>query len=220
MLDVDDTLYMERSYVASGFRAVGAWFAEAHGVDRLAEVALKLFEAGARGDTFDRALMELGVQPTEALIAELVDRYRSHQPDIELLPDARRLLEAAAEREMPIAVITDGPAASQRAKIAALGIAPACDLIIVTSDHAGVLPKPDPSAFEFVQERWGLDRGSLVYFADNPLKDFSAPHRLGWRTVRVRRLRGLHEAVPSGSDVAVEVHDLGGMDTVLGLRTG
>ena len=32
MLDVDDTLYLERDYVRSGFRAVGQWAAEASSV--------------------------------------------------------------------------------------------------------------------------------------------------------------------------------------------
>lgn len=208
VLDVDDTLYMEHTYVASGFRAAGTWFAEVHGVDRLTEVALALFESGVRGDIFDRALSELGVPPEGRLVQELVGRYRAHQPDIELLSDARALIEAASERHLQLAVITDGPAQSQRAKISSLGIAPACDIIIVTSDYVGVRPKPDPSAFELIQERWGLDSDSLVYIGDNPLKDFVAPHELGWRTVRVRRQNGLHQALLSGDDVTNEVADL------------
>jgi putative hydrolase of the HAD superfamily len=217
VFDVDDTLYMEHTYVASGFRAVGAWLAEAHGVDRLSEAALALFDAGVRGDVFDRALTQVGLEPTAQLVAELVNRYRAHQPGIALLADAQALMNAAARRELPIAVITDGPAESQRAKITALGIEPYCDLVIVTSGHAGVLPKPDPSAYELVQKRWGLDPASLVYIGDNPAKDFAAPHRLGWRTVRVRRLKGLHEAMPSGSDVGLEVCDFVGLNELLGL---
>lgn len=208
VLDVDDTLYLERSYVVSGFRAVGAWLAEAHGVDRLTDTALGLFEQGVRGDIFDRALLQLGVDPAAELVAELVDRYRSHQPDIGLLPDAQALLDVSTTRGLPIAVITDGPAESQRAKVAALGIAFACDPIIVTSDHEGVRPKPDASAFALIQQRWGITPASLAYVGDNPLKDFAAPHRLGWRTVRVRRQQGLHQRLSSGSDVHYEVADL------------
>jgi putative hydrolase of the HAD superfamily len=218
VLDVDDTLYMEHTYVASGFRAAGDCLADSHGIDGLAEAALALFEEGVRGDIFDRALTELGVRPAKTLITELLNRYRTHQPDIELLPDVRSLMDAVALRRLPIAVITDGPAESQRAKIAALGIEPACDLIIVTSDHVGVLPKPDFSAYELVQKHWGLEPAALAYIGDNPSKDFIAPHRLGWRTVRVRRPGGLHEVVPSGHDVDTEVSAL--FDTALILGVG
>ena len=52
--------------------------------------------------------------------------------------------------------------------------------------------------------------------ADNPAKDFVAPHRLGWRTVRVRRAGGLHADVSSGDDVDVEISGLAELDTALG----
>lgn len=215
VLDIDDTLYLERSYVVSGFRAVGAWLAEARGVNRLAETALRLFEEGVRGNIFNRALIELGVDPAADLVADLVNQYRCHEPDIELLPDAQALLDVSLLRGLPIAVITDGPAESQRAKVAALGIASVCDPVIVTSDHDGVRPKPDPSAFALIQERWGITPASLAYVGDNPLKDFIAPHQLGWRTVRVRRRQGLHEAVPSGTDVHLETRGLGAIRGLL-----
>ncbi len=56
--------------------------------------------------------------------------------------------------------------------------------------------------------------------ADNPAKDFVAPHRLGWRTVRVRRAGGLHAEEPSGADVDVEIAGLGELDTALAWDVG
>jgi putative hydrolase of the HAD superfamily len=47
-----------------------------------------------------------------------------------------------------------------------------------------------------------------VYAADNPAKDFVAPHRLGWQTIRVRRQGGLHCGVPGGDDIDHEVSDM------------
>ncbi len=35
---------------------------------------------------------------------------------------------------------------------------------------------------------------AFIYIADNPVKDFAAPHHLGWSTVRIRRAGGLHSA--------------------------
>jgi putative hydrolase of the HAD superfamily len=47
-----------------------------------------------------------------------------------------------------------------------------------------------------------------VYVADNPIKDFAGPRRLGWRTVRIRRPGGLHADLPSGDDVEQEIASL------------
>jgi hypothetical protein len=56
--------------------------------------------------------------------------------------------------------------------------------------------------------------------ADNPAKDFVAPHRLGWRTVRVRRPDSLHADVPSGADVDAEIASLDDLDTALAWDNG
>jgi len=53
VLDIDDTLYLERDYVRSGFCAVGRWLAEHQNVEDFFERAWALFEAGARGNIFD-----------------------------------------------------------------------------------------------------------------------------------------------------------------------
>ena len=66
--DLDDTLYLERDFVRSGFAAVGAWLATERGVRGFEACAWRLFEAGRRGDIFDRVLPRLGVAPERALI--------------------------------------------------------------------------------------------------------------------------------------------------------
>jgi putative hydrolase of the HAD superfamily len=208
VLDVDDTLYLERSYVESGFAAVGAWVSNTLGVEGFAENALSAFAAGARGDVFNQVLARIGIEPTPALISALVDCYRTHRPDIELLSDAEALIAQASQLGLPIAVITDGPAVSQRRKVASLRLAEHCDPIVITDDTPDVRSKPDPSAFRLVEQRWGVDPKRLVYIGDNPAKDFRAPHALGWRTVRVRRTGGLHEHLSNGGDVEQEVTDL------------
>ena len=222
VLDVDDTLYLERDYVRSGLDAVGAHLERVAGVAGVAAVAWAEFEAGARGDLFDRALAHLGAAGVRP-IDELVAVYRAHVPSIDLLPDAARFLGAARAAGTRLAVITDGPAVSQRRKLAALdlGLAPDDPAVVVTADLGPGLGKPAPDAFRAVERATGADGARLVYVADNPRKDFVAPRALGWRTVRVRRPDGLHAAVGSGDDVDVEVEDL---DAAVGLllprRTG
>lgn len=214
VFDVDDTLYLERDYVRSGLRAVDEVVRSRCGAAGLLSVAWADFLAGRRGDLFDRALEALGVPPTPELVALLVDRYRTHVPDIGLLPDARRALASAAVRG-PVAVVTDGPAASQQAKVRALALETWAAPVVLTSVRFPGRPKPDPAAFVCVQTALQVQPSACVYVADNPLKDFAGPAELGWRTVRVRRRGSLHEALESDDDVDLEVTSLEDLDRVL-----
>ena len=54
VFDLDDTLYLERDYVRSGFRAVDAWLAS-RGILGFFGEAWANFENGLRGKAFDRA---------------------------------------------------------------------------------------------------------------------------------------------------------------------
>lgn len=211
VLDVDDTLYLERDYVRSGFEAVGAWARSELGIDDFGEQAWNRFEAGSRGRIFDEALAACGQQPDEAVISELVNRYRTHAPKITLAYDAQLAFERW-HRVVSLAVVTDGPHLSQEAKVRALALSQWVPLVVYTAALGDGMSKPHPAAFEHVQDALGAKGGRCVYVADNPAKDFASPRRLGWHTVRVRRRGGLHAHVPSGPDVDYEVASLNALD--------
>jgi len=204
VLDLDDTLYLERDYVRSGFAAVGQHLADTRGIDGFSKHAWALFEQGARGSVFDQALLALGQEAHEALIAELVDVYRSHQPVIQLCPDAARFLESLPEGT-PLALITDGPVASQRAKIEALGLARHFDLLVLSDEWGAEFRKPHERPFATVEAHWpNVPPGSFTYVADNPLKDFVTPKARGWRTVRVQRHDAEHCRRPMSGTYAAD----------------
>lgn len=220
VFDVDDTLYLERDYVRSGFEAVGEWLRGHRGLHGFADRAWGRFEAGDRGDIFDRALVELTGAADRELVAQLVDVYRRHSPSIRLLPDADACMRELSERGARLAVITDGPAASQRAKVTALGLPIRCDPILVTAELGLGASKPNPVSFERVMQLASISGRSCAYVADNPAKDFKAPRSLGWTTVRVRRPGGLHAMAESGTDVDLEVPDLRGVPDLLATQGG
>lgn len=205
VVDVDDTLYLERDYVRSGFEAVDVWGQRELGVKDVGRVAMRLFEEGTRGTTITDALEQLGLDADERARAAAIGAYRDHTPTISLLPDARKFLEHVYAR-WPLAVITDGPATSQRAKIAALGLNDFNPFVVVTDEWN--MSKPDPRTFKMVQETFELEAGQLVYLADNPLKDFDAPQSLGWHSVRIKRRGSLHVGEPSPPGVT-EFSNLG-----------
>ncbi|MBQ9243258.1 MAG: HAD family hydrolase [Proteobacteria bacterium] len=197
VFDIDDTLYLERDYVRSGFRAIGrALSHEAFG-----KYCWQLFEAGVRGDTFNRALARY--PEVDASIPQLVELYRTHKPQIALCPDALELLTNLRART---AVITDGPLASQRQKFFALGLLPWIECPIFTQEFGIAKPKPAPYQLAALTLDTPFER--CVYIGDNPAKDFAGAHAVGYKTIRVRRPGALHFDTPSDNDVDLEVRDL------------
>jgi putative hydrolase of the HAD superfamily len=195
VFDVDDTLYLERDYVFSGFAAVGEWAGKWLGIPQFAEVCRSAHNAGHRGNIFDEALAHCGVRPTSELISTLVAIYRVHVPGIRLCADAALALEALAV-QFPLAIVSDGPAISQSRKVETLGLNRFASPIVLTEIIGREFGKPHPRAFQEVQQL--VKAHHLVYVADNPLKDFIAPRELGWSTIRIRRPEGLHAEVDGG----------------------
>lgn len=194
VFDVDDTLYLERDYVVSGYNAVGQWVAEWLSIPDFAERCLILLERGHRGEIFDSVLRECGQVATPQLIAGLVELYRAHSPEIKLTPDAEEVL-TQIHRCWPIAIITDGPVLSQTRKCEALGLTSIAQPLVLTDILGSGFRKPHKAAFKYVASR--IETKQFVYVGDNPAKDFAAPKQLGWITVRVRRPGGFHYDQPN-----------------------
>jgi putative hydrolase of the HAD superfamily len=200
--DLDDTLYLERDYVASGFKAVGVWAEAQLSLTEFGHVAWKLFEAGRRDRIFDIALQELGVREDRGLIQQMVAIYRGHKPAIALRDDVHDFLGGGYGLG-GLAIITDGYREAQENKIAALrldelGFSP----IIVTDVWGRDYWKPHPRAFRFIADGFDSKSVRFVYIADNAAKDFLAPNQLGWTTVQISRPCGLHATQPPTADHA------------------
>jgi putative hydrolase of the HAD superfamily len=190
VLDMDDTLFLERDYVHSGFAAVDAAVAKEHGVKGFSECAWRLFCAGVRGRIFDEALKEMGVEFQSANVARLVAVYRSHVPQIQLTNDSFRFLNAARRQGLRIALVSDGPFVAQEAKVRALKLETFISPIILTDAFGLDAWKPSSRGYLEVFERLGGSHVNYIYIGDNPTKDFIAPNALGWRTIRIRRPQG------------------------------
>lgn len=198
VFDLDDTLYLERDYVRSGFTAVGDHLLEHYRVEDAGSLLWRNFEVGVRGNAFNVAAQQLGF--SESLIPQLVEVYRHHRPQIQLLGDAVTALTAAQARAHT-ALVTDGYALGQRRKIEALGVDKYLETMVVTNEHGSGWPKPGVKAFQHLQEHFDVPAEQCVYVADNPKKDFRAPLTLGWHTARIRRAGGIYR------DLALEDGD-------------
>lgn len=203
VLDLDDTLYLERDFVRSGFRAVSEWLEHHRAVSGFYECVWDLFQNGIRGRIFDIALEEFNLQEARLLEA-LVECYRSHNPQISLLPDAYEFLQNCQRDEL--AIITDGLSLTQWNKISGLDLKRMVGKIVVTGDWGQAFWKPHPRAFKEVMG--ARHPAECRYIADNPEKDFIAPSTLGWApSLRIRRMGSLHTEVPTPKD-CIEIASL------------
>jgi putative hydrolase of the HAD superfamily len=216
VFDVDDTLYLERDYVRSGFKALDSVVLEQFGTAGFGTLAWSNFLRGCRGNTFDITLSQLGVEFVASDVAALVDAYRSHSPAISLLPDAEAAINDLSATGISIGVLTDGPATSQEAKVKALGLRVFAEHIVITDRYGHGYGKPHTRGFVELADR--SRRRDHIYVGDNPLKDFSGPRSLGWGTLRVRREGGLHHQKPGAGDVDQTVADLTDLHDWLVLR--
>lgn len=191
VFDLDDTLYLERDFVRSGYEACDDWLLHKIGIAGLAQCCQSMFEAGQRTQIFDHALLALMPNGKQDLVADLVSIYRNHRPTICLQEDASRFLSAALPTYR-MALITDGPLQTQMNKVEALALKPFFERTIFTDFWGSSYCKPHPRAFLAIQQWAQVDPSRLVYVADNPTKDFVAPRRLGWLTIRVKRAERIH----------------------------
>jgi len=217
IFDLDDTLYLERDYAFSGFRAVAEALSDLLGdPDKNTKAMRALFDSPHRHRVFNRFLEQSGHESDDKLVRMMIDTFRNHTPTIQLLPDAGGAIARLTQR-YKLGLITDGPAVMQRAKINALGLTGRIDEIVVTDELGPGAGKPNPLAFEMIAGALNIHHSECVYVADNPAKDFVAPNALAWLTVQILRPLGVYKDVQpaGGGEPAQTIHLLDELDRLL-----
>ena len=194
VFDLDDTLYRERDFVASGYRAVARHVADILGLPSrdIFRAMMQVFSTSGRRAVFPMVIEHFLKDPIP--VGELVDVYRDHTPHIRLFPGYDTLLHRL-RRGHKLGIITDGIPHVQRRKVEALGLQRAVDHIIYTGDFGPRRAKPDPLAFSLMLRRLQAEPGRTVYVGDNPLKDCIGAHRAGMRFAMVRPHGGVHSCL-------------------------
>lgn len=185
--DLDDTLYKEMDYVASGYRAVAAALAAQTGAD--ADTLFEIISA-KRPLGFEAAIEYLGGRAPMS-VDDMIETYRAHTPDIALAPDAAEVLAELKRRGHRMLLITDGSPRHQGAKIRALGLDRFFDpddiLISQVTGGDKLTTIPTDIADEKARQA-GISR--RFYVGDNLSKDFLWPNRRGWTSVMLRDTDG------------------------------
>lgn len=169
VLDLDDTLYAEISYLHSAYRFIAAQLSDAP--EHLSAQMLQQYHTGE--NVFERLAQDYSVDKTT-----LLDWYRFHTPDICLYPHVLDTLKLG-RRDYRYAVITDGRAQTQRNKLHALGVMPYLSSIVISEEMGS--EKPAPANYETVMQ--ALQCEHYIYVGDNLKKDFVTAKRLGWTTI-------------------------------------
>ena len=186
IFDLDDTLYSEKDYVRSGYRAITAAFEQ---VDNMEEKLWASFEK--KLPAIDAVLEAEGIFDVDSK-SKALQIYRHHIPSINLYFGVEQLL-GRLKQTKKLGLITDGRPEGQRAKIAALGIDGYFEKIIVTDEMGGqAYRKPNEAAFLLMQQTLGVPFEKMVYIGDNPKKDFIAPGKLGMKIIYFRNKDGLY----------------------------
>lgn len=184
LIDLDDTLYDERSYVLSGFRAVAAELTRRQphlDAEALAAGMEAELDARGRGRIFDVVLERAGLGAD--VIGDMIRVYREHRPVISLWPGVADTLRLLAKTHR-LAIVTDGLAMMQARKVEALGVADLVDEVLLCWEHEA--PKPDPACYLEAIRRLGALPAQTVVIGDNPGHDMAAAAAAGCRSIRIR----------------------------------
>ncbi|MBI1758896.1 MAG: HAD family hydrolase [Actinobacteria bacterium] len=211
VLDLDDTLYPQLAYLDGAAAAVGAAAAAAGlaGDAVLAALRAELAAGSDRGGTIDRALAACGVPDTvaTAVLPGLVAAFVGYRPRrLPAYPGVRDAL-AALRGRYPLACLTDGNPAVQRAKLAATGLAGAFDAVVITDELGGrCTRKPNPAGPRRIAAMLGVPVTDLVVVGDRPARDVAVAVAVGARSIRVRT--GEYAAAADDPMATVLVPDL------------
>ncbi len=185
IFDLDDTLYSEKDYVRSGFKAVSDYLGGGY-EDKL----WQYFEEGKVAIT--ELLKELNRLDEDQKCLEI---YRFHKPEIQLYDGVVELIEDLKMRGIKVGIITDGRPEGQHNKLEALGLEKLMDDVIITDELGGIqFRKPCDIAFRLMITKWRLNSADVVYVGDNASKDFQAPQQLGMKSIWFKNVDGVYDS--------------------------
>lgn len=182
IFDLDDTLYSEKDYVRSGYKAIGKAYPSIN------DFSNRLWRAFLEGkQAIDYVLDQ------ENLLSEkdnCLKIYRFHKPEINLYQGVYEMLNRI-KKNKKIGIITDGRSEGQRAKLESLGLIN--EKYIITDELGGIeFRKPCPVSFILMKQYFECEFDRMTYIGDNLNKDFIAPEKLGMKTIWFKNKEGIY----------------------------
>ncbi|MCR5627490.1 MAG: HAD hydrolase-like protein [Lachnospiraceae bacterium] len=221
IFDLDDTLILEKDYVLSGYRAVAEALSGTEGFMNDPEEIIKklseLFDESPK-NVFNRLYESFGLKYTKDDIMSLVEIYRTHDPEIKMLPDASEAIAALKNEGFFLGILSDGYLVTQQKKIKAIGAEAIFDGIVLTDELGRDYWKPSIKGFEVLSQRLNVGLNEMVYVGDNPKKDFEIMKNSPIKTVRVIREDGVYRDSEYGGECRenIRTDSLKGLGGIIG----
>ena len=186
IFDLDDTLYTEKEFVKSGFKAVSSYLHLNFKLNKkkIFLQLLKNLKKNGRGKIFDSLCFQLKLKK-KFLVKKLIQVYRTHDPKISLSKDAIKILKHYSGLSKYI--VTDGNYLVQKKKINSLKIEKYFKKIYYTNYYGIKYNKPSLFCFNKIKKKEKVNWNELVYIGDNPRKDFFNCNKKKILTVRLMR---------------------------------
>lgn len=191
LFDLDDTLC---DYAGARALRLGTAFAaalesipagrERPAVDALIEASIAIHPHAA--DHFPEVLRPHGVS-TEAARAAIAWYRANRYHGLKLFAETTEVLAAlrASAPSRPIGLVTNGPAETQRAKIALLELEGLVDFAIVSGEFG--VEKPDETIFVEAMRLGGAAPESTIFVGDSPTHDIAGAKNAGIYAAWVNR---------------------------------
>ena len=186
VFDLDDTIYEEKSFYVNGLRAVINFFSKKLNLSKR-KIFLKLTEdtkRNSRKKILDRFLIAFNIFSKANLILA-INIFRKNNLRLKPYGDAKKIF--TNYKEIHKYIVTDGNKHVQKNKIEMLGIKKFFKKIFITRNYSIKYEKPSLYCFKKILKLEKSNWNSLVYIADNPLKDFVNLNRKGSITIRIQR---------------------------------
>jgi putative hydrolase of the HAD superfamily len=116
--------------------------------------------------------------PDRSLCDLIADRYNAlHEAELRLFPGAHETLQRLKEADVRLALITNGAAGPQRAKVIRFALEERFDHIQIEGEHG--FGKPEERAYTHAMTALGVGPGETWMVGDNLEWEIVAPQRLG-----------------------------------------
>jgi putative hydrolase of the HAD superfamily len=184
IFDLDDTLYREKDFVRSGYRAVAQHVAKAYKCKFERVFSTMMNTLSTHGKEMVLPVLKDRFLDPSIPLTELVGIYRIHRPAICLFPGYLKLLKALGN-SYRLGIITDGLPEVQKRKVRALDLENLMDNIVYTWEYGREKEKPHPYPFSLMLTTLQAKADSSLFIGDSLGKDCRGAHEAGMRCVQV-----------------------------------
>lgn len=177
IFDLDNTLYNEKKYVISGFKAVALFLAREKSLDYCTVYSslLESFTINGRGNNFDYLCSKLDID--KHIISRLVEVYREHCPEITLREDIEMFLWELS-KEYKLCLLTNGWLLPQKMKVESLKLDRFFDTIFYSQQDGLDFAKPHPKYFLQVLQFYDMEVSEALMIGDDPVADIQGAKNL------------------------------------------